>query len=725
MPAHSIGTWAELEQKFHAYFFTGTNEKKLVDLISLRQRVGETPQEYLRRFRETKNLCYSLNLPDDQLPGMAIAGMQPNVREKLFGMEFDDLGQLSQRLAIMSNQAQGFKRDTRFQRGNAANEMYQSFLEEAAEYDDEDEIAAAELTWAKEPVQVSQRWLRSQKGTYDFDVTKADRLFELLVKEGRIKLPEGHPMLRPEGVKDKRYCGYHNTNSHSINDCRVFRVRIQKAIQEGHLKFDGKMKIDGQPFPQNMVSFSVGMVSANDPKGKGKMKVLTSDRARENGTVDPNRQITSEELRQKIQVKDGRIEKGESSKPRITSRILLNKWQRQQEKEYYERRRYMEERQRREEELYRREQERSHWDCSFFKYCWNEGLKLPTRDNCPECSDQYSEYRQSRVNRRSVHERLGMRSPGDSRRFEKEKYSDNNKTHHGVHDVEESSHRYVWQEGQWCPPGLRKTQKRRVQRLRNEELKRAVAEKKQVWRPKKPDGSGPSADACMAFFIPLEFVAPENQDVQEEVYSDFDDSEIQELMAQLVLTQQAIFDKPAKHRHLKPLYLKGYVNGKPLTKMFVDGGAAINIMPYTTFKKLGMTSEDLLKTDMVLRDFAGNPSDTRGAVHVELMIGSKTLITTFFVIDGKGAYSLLLGRDWIHANCCIPSTMHQILVQWVGEGVEVIHADDSVSVAAAEPAYWEYDGVECFSGRVWEEGPVNVFSRDQQPIQAVGSHSNF
>jgi hypothetical protein len=103
LPAHSIGTWAELEQKFHSYFYTGTNEKKLVDLMSLRMRTNETPLEYLRRFRETKNMCYSLNLPDDQLPRIAIAGMLPNIREKLFGMEFDDLGQLAQRLAAMSN----------------------------------------------------------------------------------------------------------------------------------------------------------------------------------------------------------------------------------------------------------------------------------------------------------------------------------------------------------------------------------------------------------------------------------------------------------------------------------------------------------------------------------------------------------------------------------------------------------------------------------------------
>ena len=101
------------------------------------------------------------------------------------------------------------------------------------------------------------------------------------------------------------------------------------------------------------------------------------------------------------------------------------------------------------------------------------------------------------------------------------------------------------------------------------------------------------------------------------------------------------------------------------------------------------------------------------------------LITTFFVIDGKGAYSLLLGRDWIHANYCIPSTMHQILIQWVGDDIEIVQADDSVSVATIEPTYWEFDGVDCFSDRVWGEGPVNIYGRDQQPIQAVGSQSFF
>jgi hypothetical protein len=153
-------------------------------------------------------------------------------------------------------------------------------------------------------------------------------------------------------------------------------------------------------------------------------------------------------------------------------------------------------------------------------------------------------------------------------------------------------------------------------------------------------------------------MAPANQVVKDETSLDVDDAEQFGLMAQLVLAKQATFDKPGKNQHMRPLYLRGYVNGKPLTKMFVDRRAAVNVMLYTTFRKLGMGPGDLMPTRIVLNDFDENPSDTKGCVHVDLMIGSKTLLTTFFVIEGKGHIACCFGRDWIHANCCIPSTMH-------------------------------------------------------------------
>ena len=74
-------------------------------------------------------------------------------------------------------------------------------------------------------------------------------------------------------------------------------------------------------------------------------------------------------------------------------------------------------------------------------------------------------------------------------------------------------------------------------------------------------------------------------------------------------------------------------------------------------------------------------------MNVRLTIGSKTLLTIFFVIDGKGSYSLLLGRDWIHVNCCVLSTMHQCLIQWHGDDVELVHTDEYVSIATAGLVY--------------------------------------
>jgi len=115
---------------------------------------------------------------------------------------------------------------------------------------------------------------------------------------------------------------------------------------------------------------------------------------------------------------------------------------------------------------------------------------------------------------------------------------------------------------------------------------------------------------------------------------------------------------------------------------------------------------------MRLTDFSGNISVTKGVVCVDLTVGSKSLPTTFVVVDAKGTYSLLLRIDWIHANCCIPSTMHQSLIQWIVDNVEVVLGDTSVSISYAEMDEWNFEGMECFSGKVYEGDVIKVFDDD-------------
>jgi hypothetical protein len=88
----------------------------------------------------------------------------------------------------------------------------------------------------------------------------------------------------------------------------------------------------------------------------------------------------------------------------------------------------------------------------------------------------------------------------------------------------------------------------------------------------------------------------------------------------------------------------------------------------------------------------------RGVLSVDLTVGSKTFPTSFFIVNRKSTYTVLLGRDWIHANCCIPFSMHQCLIQWDGDEVEVVHADDSIEISHGAMSIWDAEDQEPISG---------------------------
>ena len=86
-----------------------------------------------------------------------------------------------------------------------------------------------------------------------------------------------------------------------------------------------------------------------------------------------------------------------------------------------------------------------------------------------------------RLKNKSVHDQLGKRVIDQD-------WAD--------HEEEGTKRKYVWQESQWCPGDLTRSQKRRVQRLRNREMEQAQAPgKTQVWHTKQiADKRQPSAN---------------------------------------------------------------------------------------------------------------------------------------------------------------------------------------------------------------------------------------
>jgi hypothetical protein len=140
-------------------------------------------------------------------------------------------------------------------------------------------------------------------------------------------------------------------------------------------------------------------------------------------------------------------------------------------------------------------------------------------------------------------------------------------------------------------------------------------------------------------------------------------------------TKKAIFQNPkATENHLKALYMKGHINRKPISRMLLDGRAIVNLMMYSLLKKLGGSDDELIQTNMTISGVGGAETmGAKGVVSMELIVGGKTLAMTFFIAETQGEFSLIIGRDWIHANQCVHSTLHQFLIQWVGDEVEVVH----------------------------------------------------
>ena len=52
---NSISSWEQLEQMFHDHFICGVYELKLSHLTSVKQTRDESINDYIRRFRDTKN----------------------------------------------------------------------------------------------------------------------------------------------------------------------------------------------------------------------------------------------------------------------------------------------------------------------------------------------------------------------------------------------------------------------------------------------------------------------------------------------------------------------------------------------------------------------------------------------------------------------------------------------------------------------------------------------
>lgn len=81
-----------------------------------------------------------------------------------------------------------------------------------------------------------------------------------------------------------------------------------------------------------------------------------------------------------------------------------------------------------------------------------------------------------------------------------------------------------------------------------------------------------------------------------------------------------IFYKPSKNmtQHLKPLYIKVYMEGWAVNRVLINNGTTVNILLISMMRKLSKVDSDLVPMDVYVYGFSRNATRTKGVLPVEL-----------------------------------------------------------------------------------------------------------
>ncbi|KAK1603732.1 hypothetical protein QYE76_027405 [Lolium multiflorum] len=184
LPPNSIQTWKQLEEQFHEQYHSEASDVGFADLAQVRQKRGETVAEYVQRFRTIRNRCFAARISEKEAVELAVVGLSSSIKDVASQADYPSLAHMVQKLTAYEQRHPDVYQD-KFKRVVTVVEANE---DEGAMGDQE--VAVAEWTRATGPV--TCKWVKPQgppKG-FDFDVTKTEQIFDLLLAEKHIRYPK-------------------------------------------------------------------------------------------------------------------------------------------------------------------------------------------------------------------------------------------------------------------------------------------------------------------------------------------------------------------------------------------------------------------------------------------------------------------------------------------------------------------------------------------------------
>ncbi|XP_065003886.1 uncharacterized protein LOC135636193 [Musa acuminata AAA Group] len=120
-----------------------------------------------------------------------------------------------------------------------------------------------------------------------------------------------------------------------------------------------------------------------------------------------------------------------------------------------------------------------------------------------------------------------------------------------------------------------------------------------------------------------------------------------------------------RSHHDDALVISIQIANARVKRVMVDTGSSADVLYLDAFKRLGLPTEDLIPISSALTGFTGDSISPLGTTTLPVTIGeeprTRTIMTTFMVVNLPSAYNVILGRPTLNKLKVVVSTYHRAI----------------------------------------------------------------
>ncbi|PKI50376.1 hypothetical protein CRG98_029232, partial [Punica granatum] len=132
--------------------------------------------------------------------------------------------------------------------------------------------------------------------------------------------------------------------------------------------------------------------------------------------------------------------------------------------------------------------------------------------------------------------------------------------------------------------------------------------------------------------------------------------------------------------HSRALHIVCKCNNYIIGQVMIDNWSTLNVCPVTTLKQMNVDLNRVSPSKTAVRAFDGSRREVNGEIDLLIDVGPCSFSITFQVLDIPNAFSLLLGRPWIHSAGAVPSSLHQRLEFIVEEKLITVKGEEDYAI---------------------------------------------